>query len=80
MAKYRYNGKYITEEEWNALPNRLDLNSPLRIQTNVYSEYVSPIDGKTISGSPQSMRNHCNEHDVVQVGDEYKRKRETRNE
>jgi len=76
MTKYRYNGKYITKEEWDELPKRTDWSN-VNIQTRVHGEFRSPIDGTVISSSGQ-MKDHCSKHDVIQVGDEYKRKRERR--
>lgn len=48
--KYKVNGKYLTQEEWDALPKKKELFTGEPVYAN-YSikEYISPMSGKLIT-------------------------------
>lgn len=68
---YRVNGKIVTKEEWDALPQKgITFGKPSMIHSR--QPFVSPIDGSIIS-SGSDLINHEKEHNVIQVGDAYEK-------
>lgn len=50
---YRYNGKKISQEEWDMLPNRLNDLSNVSFHVTKNFEYESPLSGKIITSRQQ---------------------------
>lgn len=74
---YRINGRIVTREEFLAGANGVQdiLARGKAPQCSSFQPFISPIDGKEITSRKQ-LEAHNRHYDVVQVGDEFEKKRD----